>query len=512
MRLRIPATAGKGWMRAALTIGLLLIVRLCFPLSETWAQTEPTPVNFTIAFIGDQGLGSDARAVLTLIKNEGADAVVHGGDFDYEDDPAAWDGQIDAVLGADFPYFASVGNHDAAEFYGAGGYQELLEARMNRLSIPWDGDLGVQSAFSHKGIFFVLTAPDIFGQDHDLYIRDALAADDSVWRISSWHKNMRLMQVGGKSDETGWGVYEESRKGGAIIATGHEHSYSRTHLLSSCEQQTVASTAEPLVLTRDDPNTLEDEGRSLVFVSGLGGESIRDQQLSGPWWASVYTSEQGANHGALFGIFNYQGDPRLAHFYFKDIDGVVADEFFVRSALPRQEQPISGTKLLIRNRLPDDESRNRILFVSRTRGISMGLPGSAEDPRCGFGDGGTIEISSSTSGQSLFAALPCENWHLLGTETNVKGYRYRDRELDDGPCRTVVLKHGGSLRAFCLGRGPALLDYDLQEEERQPPVSVLLTTGAQVRYCSEFGGEIRRDGADGRTFLARDAPSPAGCP
>jgi hypothetical protein len=298
--------------------------------------SECTPQDFTIAFLGDQGLGADAEAVLTLILLEGADAVVHGGDFDYDDLPDAWDNQINAILGTNFPYFASVGNHDTNEFYTPGGYQDLLEARMNRLSIPWQGDLGVQSSFTYQGIFFVLTAADVYGAgdgDDDLYIRDELAADDSIWRISSWHKNMRLMQVGGKQDDTGWGVYEESRRGGAIIATAHEHSYSRTHLLSSCENQTVASTDNTLVLAADDPGTAEDEGQSFVFVSGLGGKSIRDQELDGPWWASIYTSDQGADYGALFGTFNYQGDPCLAHFYFKDISGNVVDEFFVQSTL-----------------------------------------------------------------------------------------------------------------------------------------------------------------------------------
>jgi hypothetical protein len=163
--------------------------------------------------------------------------------------------------------------------------------------------------------------------------REQLAVDDSIWRISSWHKNMRLMQVGGKSDETGWGVYEESRKGGAIIATGHEHSFSRTHFMRDMEKQTVASTSDRLALGADDPETSEDEGRSFAFVSGLGGAGIRDQERDGNWWASIYTSDQGANYGALFGVFHYQGDPRLAYFYFKDIDGNVVDEFMVESAL-----------------------------------------------------------------------------------------------------------------------------------------------------------------------------------
>ena len=37
----------------------------------------------TVAFIGDQGSGDGARAVLELIKAEGADLVLHQGDFDY---------------------------------------------------------------------------------------------------------------------------------------------------------------------------------------------------------------------------------------------------------------------------------------------------------------------------------------------------------------------------------------------------------------------------------------------
>ena len=130
------------------------------------------------------------------------------------------------------------------------------------------------------------------------------------------------MQAGGKGDETGWEVYERCREGGAIIATGHEHSYSRTHLLSDMENQTIASTSDTLVLR---------DGESFVFVSGLGGASIRDQERDGEWWATIYTSDQNANHGALFGVFGVEGREDLAYFFFKDIDGAIADEFWVVS-------------------------------------------------------------------------------------------------------------------------------------------------------------------------------------
>jgi hypothetical protein len=63
----------------------------------------------------------------------------------------------------------------------------------------------------------------------------------------------------------------------------------------------------------------------------LGGQSIRNQQRSGNWWASIYTSTQGANYGALFGIFNAEGNPNWATFYFKDIKGNIVDRFVVRS-------------------------------------------------------------------------------------------------------------------------------------------------------------------------------------
>ena len=63
-----------------------------------------------------------------------------------------------------------------------------------------------------------------------------------------------------------------------------------------------------------------------------------DQEIDGPWWASVYTSDQGAQPGALFGVFNYGGDPSLARFYFKDVAGQVVDDFLVASSLV-QAQP-----------------------------------------------------------------------------------------------------------------------------------------------------------------------------
>jgi hypothetical protein len=296
------------------------------PAAKADSLAAPQPV--TVAFIADQGLGESARAVLRLIAAEGADLVLHQGDLDYRDDPDAWDDMITDELGADFPYFFSIGNHDVSRFFSPGGYQHKLETRLKRIEeARCSGELGVRSACTFRGLFFILsglgTVPNRPDEpNHVAFIRDQLAQDSSRWRICSWHKTQRALQLGRKKDAVGWDAYEACRRGGAIIASGHEHTYSRTHLMDDFEQLSVASTSSTLRIAK---------GRSFAFVSALGGQSIRDQDRDGPWWAAVYTSDQGANFGALFCTFFAGGAPDRASCTFKDIDGTVADRFTIVS-------------------------------------------------------------------------------------------------------------------------------------------------------------------------------------
>ncbi len=293
-----------------------------------------------IAFFGDQGLTDNSKAVLQLVKDEGADMVLHAGDFDYKDDPEAWDKQITDILGQNFPYLGVVGNHEEKKLPE---YLKKIQTMIDRSDdLSCHGVTGLDFACDFRGIHFVLTAPGINltntgaandeeetgynNIDHAGFIKNDLAESDAVWNICAWHKNQKLMQVGKKTDETGWQVYEECRKAGAIIATGHEHSYSRTYLMDSFERQIVATTSKILQLEKEKDGR---GGRSLTFVSGLGGSSSRPQFLKGPWWASIYTSEKGAKAGALFCTFRKS----IADCYFKDISGTVVDEFQMKSVL-----------------------------------------------------------------------------------------------------------------------------------------------------------------------------------
>lgn len=280
------------------------------------------PKDFTIAFLADQGVTDDSRKVLQLVKSEGASMVIHPGDFDYLDDPEAWDTMIIEELDKNFPYFITVGNHDLKRW---DEYQEKFAERLEFIDeAKCEGDLGVKSVCTYKGLRFVLSGVGTMGFDHNDYIRETLASSDEyLWEICAWHKNMQKMQVGGKKDETGWGVYDACREGGAFIATGHEHSYSRTHLMSDFENQEIASTSDILEISK---------GKVFAFVSGIAGHSIRDQKdelAENPWWASVYTNQQDADHGALFCTFSPDGEENKAKCYFKDISGNVVDEFVI---------------------------------------------------------------------------------------------------------------------------------------------------------------------------------------
>jgi len=320
----------KGILAVSLPLIALLLLISLFRAKPTQAQTT-TPPNFKAAFIGDSGAGSGFRSVLTLIKNEGTDVVVHQGDFAYQgSDTTNWEKAVNDILGSNFPYFGSVGNHDSS---WSSSYAPVLAARAQRVGAQCSGKYGQNSVCIYKGLVMLLSGGATGSESGNAaYIRDELAKTNNIWEITSWHHNQEAMQVGGKGNSVGWGPYEEARKAGAILATAHEHSYQRTKTLTSTQNQTVDSTCS-------DPNNLcVAPGRTFVFVSGLGGKSIRVQKRCFPTtypygcnkeWASIYTSDQGAEYGALFIEFYVDGNPNRAHGYFKNIKGKVIDDFFI---------------------------------------------------------------------------------------------------------------------------------------------------------------------------------------
>ena len=360
--------AGRRAPVVATLLVALLVSALWFVGGVAQQIASPAPIptdpDLKVAFIGDTANGAAFRSVLNLIRSEGAHLVVHQGDFDYDSNPAGFFATIDSVLGANFPYFASVGNHDIGSWRTDcndpdGCYAQFLKDRMARLGVePDDPDLNDQMySVTHRGLKIVFVGQDsVIAGDNTYapYIRARLSADAHTWKICSWHKNQNAMQVGGKSDEMGWAVYETCKDLGAIIATAHEHSYHRTKTLTSVQMQVV----DPLC---PDPNRLcvarGTPGKSFVFVSGLGGNSVRDQVRCLPStypygcngeWARIYTSNQGATFGALFIVFHVSGDPNRAYGYFKNLNGQVIEEFDITAGDRPDGGPAAPTGLTLR--------------------------------------------------------------------------------------------------------------------------------------------------------------------
>ena len=64
----------------------LLLVAIII-LHSSILHASETPRDFKAAFVGDMDMSADSKAVLRLIKSEGADFVLHVGDLDYHDSP-----------------------------------------------------------------------------------------------------------------------------------------------------------------------------------------------------------------------------------------------------------------------------------------------------------------------------------------------------------------------------------------------------------------------------------------
>jgi len=102
------------------------------------------------------------------------------------------------------------------------------------------------------------------------------------------------------------------------------------------------------------------------------------------------------------------------------------------------------------------------------------------------------------NGQHATFNLDSGLWKRLGN----KGFRYKDKKRQAGPCTKVTFKAGTLINLACSGSAITL---------RTPlasPVELVLSLG-DSSYCAVFGGRITR--GPGR-FDARGAAKPSSCP
>jgi predicted phosphodiesterase len=301
------------------------------PGPSALAAAVATDPNLKIAFVGDTADGNNWKSVLTLIKNEGAQAVMVAGDMTYDSDPAGWWTATESVIGQSWPVFLARGNHDDSSWSG------FLTEATNHLGGA-TRTTGPHNA-AYKTVFKGLSMVNIKKGDTSTTINNLFNGDTAQWKVCGWHQNPNKMQVGGKGDEMGWAVYEACRQKGAIIITGHEHTYHRTKTMTNTQSQTIDSSCS------SGSSLCVGPGRTFVSVIGTGGTGLRSQvrctptsatapfpslntsDPSCPIWASIYTTNQGAKFGALFVSFNVDGNPKKARAYFKNNSGQTIDTY-----------------------------------------------------------------------------------------------------------------------------------------------------------------------------------------
>jgi Calcineurin-like phosphoesterase len=286
--------------------------------------------------VGDEGVGQRTSVVLQLAREENAAFVLSAGDLAYRNHAASeWESQLDRVLGESYPYYTAIGNHDVGRW---SEYAPRLVRRAERVrrekGYPCTGDLGVASVCAVEGFLVVFSGVGTLCNstfDHVGYVRRALRHTSTAhfrWRLCVFHKNQRLMQRGEKEDMTGWGVYEECRKAGAIILSGHDHGYARTRLVSKfADRPQFDERGEHRVLRLAHGDAT---GRTVSILSGLGGKGVRQAEGNldkSPWYASTLSNgDPQANSGMVLCTASWQGTPKLTC-KFKTIDGAVTDTF-----------------------------------------------------------------------------------------------------------------------------------------------------------------------------------------
>lgn len=321
------------------------------PSATLWAEYRwPTPTITTrpklkVAFIGDTDDGDTFVQLIRLIKHENAELILHQGDFSYAPGPTdEWLAAVDQ-LDATLPYLGADGNHD--EWIQ---YSPFFQAQTQKpgVNVTHGSVESGSYAATYDGLQMIFNQQ---GGD-TAFNQQVLGSSEHIWKVCSWHHNRRDFQLGDKDDDVALETYQACINGGAFIATGHEHSYSRSYSLRDLTAPHYGAHGAPerMELATGNP------GSGFFFVSGLGGRSLRDYHAGlhddDSWWATIYTENRycqqsctatdfsgqdkrgdfstfSPNFGALFIDFNVDNDPYRARGYFKTIEGDIVDEFII---------------------------------------------------------------------------------------------------------------------------------------------------------------------------------------
>jgi len=162
------------------------------------------------------------------------------------------------------------------------------------------------------------------------------------------------------------------------------------------------------------------------------------------------------------------------------------------------DQTLPGNRLLVL----DMPGHTSFLHIAKHEnlGVHTPTPGGPDDPTV---VGGSVVIFNPTSCESATFNLPASNWRIAHAEGEL-AFKFVNRNAPAAPSEVQIAEIGiDRLKISARASGITL------NEPSQGSIGLMLTTGS-LRYCTLFGGTIRKDQQG--MFAARLAPAPASCP
>ena len=317
------------------------------PSPPSPAQTDPAPsapepvVRFTAS--GDFSASPAAGAVLADIAGFGSDLHLAVGDLSYgttgEED--RWCEFVTRHVGAGFPFELLAGNHESDGQDGhIDRFAECLPNRLPELVGEYGRQYFVDVPEDHPLVRFVLISPgvpfddgiDTYDEGTELYDWTATAIDDAreegiPWVVAGMH--MPCLSVGRYGCGAGADVMNllvEKRVD--LVVSGHEHSYQRTHQLTTgrgCDRLRPDRLDDDCILDRDSEFQ---QGAGTVFVTaGTGGVELREINRFDPEWGYM-AAAAGFNETPAWGSLAVEVTPdRLSARFERALGDLFADSF-----------------------------------------------------------------------------------------------------------------------------------------------------------------------------------------
>jgi hypothetical protein len=171
-----------------------------------------------------------------------------------------------------------------------------------------------------------------------------------------------------------------------------------------------------------------------------------------------------------------------------------------------QTQTLGAKKVLLKDR-DGDAAKRKLIMILKDLALVVPSIGGEADPTV---VGALLVLHNPLTLQTDSYALPASAWSGIGNPPGIKGYKYKDKILEHGPCKSVTLK-GKLVKASCKGDQIAFA----LSGAPQGSIAAALEAGA-ARYCVTFtGAELTVDvpDANGGNGVVKGKGTDAGvCP